>query len=316
MSKNTKLVLGVAALVVVGALVLTTVNSYKEKRGQKVTNSAGSGYTAESPMSLSYGDSNDASDQKYSVPRQPMTSEEMRIAQPPLVDSKTTPRMIVKNGAVSLVVKNVGETLVAIKTYAESNSGFVVESNTYKSGNAPYGVITVRIPSKTFEASVGSIKALGDVVSENIHGTDVTAEYVDLDGQLKNLRAAEQQFLDIMKRAGTITEVLAVQNELIRVRAQIESIQGRMKYLKETSEMSSLTVNLSTDPSALPIVETDSSKWKPLVVVKDALRSLLEVGKRFVNSLIWIVIFIPVWGGALLITWIIYKKIQNNKSRK
>jgi hypothetical protein len=180
----------------------------------------------------------------------------------------------------------------------------------------PYGVIVVRIPFKIFEAGIGSVKSLGEVVSESIHGSDVTAEYVDLDSQIKNLRASEQQFLEIMKRAGSITEVLAVQNELTRVRGQIEGIQGRMKYLKESAEMSSLTVNLSTDPSALPIVENDSSQWKPVVVVKDALRNLLEVGKGLVNLLIWAVIFIPVWGGAIAIAWFVYKRMKKNSSRK
>lgn len=319
MSKTAKIVLGVIALIIVVPMIAALALYNKGVRNVR-TMMSGSSYSS---MDLSAAGLISPRDKMVSEqtmampPMQPRVSDEnMRIAQPPSVDNQSSPRLIVKNGSLSLVVKDVGNALVSIKTYAESNGGYVVESNTYKSGSIPYGVIIVRIPAKIFEVGVGNVKSLGEVVSESIHGSDVTAEYVDLESQIKNLRASEQQFLEIMKRAGSITEVLAVQNELTRVRGQIEGIQGRMKYLKESAEMSSLTVNLSTDPSALPIVENDSSQWKPVVVVKDALRNLLEVGKGLVNMLIWIVIFIPVWGGAIVVAWFVYKRTKKNSLRK
>lgn len=225
-------------------------------------------------------------------------------------------RLIVKNGSLSAVVKDVSETIKTITSYVEQHQGFVVESNISKAGNAPYGVVIVRIPASEFEASVSYIKTLGSVMSESVNGSDVTAEYVDLDSQLKNLQAAEQQFLAIMKKADKIADILAVQNQLTQVRGQIESIQGRMKYLKETAEMSSLTINLSTDPSALPVVDKDTNTWKPLAVFKDAVRSLVEVGKGLLNLLIWILIFSPVWAGIILVAWLLYRRAHKRNSSK
>jgi hypothetical protein len=231
------------------------------------------------------------------------------------VDNKTTPRLVIKTGTISLVVKDVPGTLEKIKNYAEKIGGFVVQSNTYKSGSAPYGTIVVRIPSTEYESGLGTFKNFGEVVSENTTGQDVTAEYVDLDSQLKNLRAAEGQFLEIMKRAGSISDVLAVQNQLTQVRGQIESIQGRMKFLKESAEMSSVTINLSTDPAALPVVNNDSDSWKPIVVLKDALRGLVEVGKAVANAFIYIVIFLPIWGVAALIVWLVVRRIVRSEKK-
>jgi len=145
------------------------------------------------------------------------------------------------------------------------------------------------------------------VVSENVNGQDVTEQYVDLESQLKNLRAAESQFLELMKRSGSIADVLAVQRELVQTRSQIERILGQMKYFKESAAMSSLTVNFSTDPSNLPVVEKNTNQWKPWAVVKEAARGLLDLAKSLLNVLIWIVVFIPVWGLVALIIWRIKK---------
>ncbi|HYE59878.1 MAG TPA: DUF4349 domain-containing protein, partial [Candidatus Kapabacteria bacterium] len=173
-------------------------------------------------------------------------------------------------------------------------------------GIAPTAYVTVRIPAKEFDAGVTATKQLGEVKSEHVSGQDVTAEYVDLEAQIRNLRATEQQFLTIMQRATQIQDVLAVQRELSIVRGQIEQIQGRMKYLSESAEMSTLTINLSTDAASLPVIDQKEA-WKPLAVAKDALRSLLNLGKAFVNFLIWFAIYFPLWALLGLVVWGVYR---------
>lgn len=309
MSKNTKIILGIGIVVVVlgSAFLINYIRKQRVGATSAMFKSEGSD---KSNLASVRGTA------AYNAPVATDISERSKIVPPfaPLSDvdaQQNIERLIIKTGALSVVVKDVPASIKSIIALAEKSGGFVVESNTYKSGNAPYGVVTIRIPSKIFDEGVGDIKALGEVVSENIQGTDVTEEYVDLDSQLKNLRAAEEQFLAIMKQATKISDILAVQNELTNVRARIEGIEGRMKYLKQSSEMSSLTINLSTDPSVLPVVENENGeKWRPIVVIKDALRSLVELGKELVNGLIWIVIFAPAWGVALLIIWFIYRKVR------
>jgi len=117
-----------------------------------------------------------------------------------------------------------------------------------------------------------------------------------------------------MKKASKIEDVLAVQRELSSVRSEIESMEGRMKYLKESTDLSSLTVYLSTNPSTLPVVD-EENKWKPLAVFKEALRSLLDTGKGVVNGLIWFGIYIPVILVIVLIAWGVRKLIRRRKGK-
>lgn len=329
MSKTLKVVLGGGALIVViiGVAILINYRRY----AYNATSSFSSydidvdGGIAPSDLGISQPSATGLSEKaKFAAPtamqREPSgrtglvaDSPERLVA--PSEEQAAVDRLIIKSGSMSVVVKDVAGSIKAITNYAEKVGGFVVASNVYKSGDAPYGVVTIRIPAQIFEQGLAEVKGLGEVLSEDIRGTDVTEEYVDLTSQLKNLRAAEEQFLSIMKRAEKVEDILAVQNQLTYVRGQIEGIEGRMKYLKQSAELSSLTINLSTDPSVLPVVNKETDKWKPIVVVKKALRSLVEVGKGLINFLIWVVIFSPVWAGIIVIGWLIYRKIHN-KNRK
>lgn len=208
-------------------------------------------------------------------------------------DSSVVDRMIIKTGTVSMVVEDVKVAIKAISDYAVKNGGFVVSSNISKDGISPYGEITIRILADVFDKGILDVKAMGEVTSEGVYGQDVTEEYVDLDAQIKNLRATEEQFLNIMKDAYKIEDVLAVQRELGYVRGEIDRIAGRMKYLKQSAELATITVYLSTSADSLPVVNGEES-WKPFAVLKDAFRSLVDFGKGIVDFAIWGVVYLPV----------------------
>ena len=205
-----------------------------------------------------------------------------------------TERLIIKTGTFSLVVQDVELALESVMQFAKEKGGFIVSSYISPSQLSPSAEVTIRIPVNVFDSGVEEVKELGEVESERISGQDVTEEYVDLDAQLGNLRVTENQFFEIMKQAYKIEDILAVQRELTNVRRDIERIEGRMKYLRQSAQLSTLTIYLATDPDMLPVVDSED-KWKPLGVAKDAIRSLLVFGKGIVNLIIWVVVYIPLW---------------------
>ncbi|MBD3311288.1 MAG: DUF4349 domain-containing protein [Candidatus Magasanikbacteria bacterium] len=234
------------------------------------------------------------------------------------VDGESTAamdRLIIKTGLFSLLVDDVNLAVDQIKQYATEKGGFLVSSNVYKSGLAPYATVVIRIPATEFDKGVEKLQGMGEVTSQRIDGQDVTEEYVDLEAQLRNFRATEEQYLNIMKQAYEIEDILAVQTKLSDVRNQIERIEGRMKYLKQSADLSTITVNLSTDPEVLPAVD-DEDKWKPWAEVKEALRSLVNLGKALSYVVIWFVIYIPLWIGLVLAGWLVYRLFKRIFGKK
>lgn len=222
------------------------------------------------------------------------------------VDVPQENRLIIKTGGLSLLVSDVPKGIARVETYAIANKGFVVSSNIEKLNLGFTGWVTIRVPAESFEAAMSALRSYGEVQSQNVTGQDVTEEFVDIQAQIRNLKASEDQFLAIMRQAVKIEDILAVQRELTNVRAQIENLEGRKKYLTQSAAMSSITVHLATDPSELPVLD-EKEKWKPLAEIKESIRALLGVGKGFGNLIIRLVIFIPLWAGLGFLGWLAYR---------
>ncbi len=154
-------------------------------------------------------------------------------------------RMIIRTGNLYLVVEDVASAMQQIMDMAGANGGYVVNSNSWKDNERMMGNISIRVEAARFFDSLASLKALAvEVRSETTSGQDVTEEYIDLEAQLTTLEASETQLLALMEQAGTVEEILGVQQELTRTRTQIEQVKGRMQYLEQSAALSMISVNL------------------------------------------------------------------------
>ena len=141
------------------------------------------------------------------------------------------------------------------------------------------GEMTVRVPQKNFYSTIEQIETLGTVKSRQISGQDVTEEFIDLGARLDNLKKQETRLQEILKNATTVKDVLEVEHELERVRGEIERLTGRLNYLNQSIEMSTITVS-AREPA--PIT---GEGWG----ITDALR---EAVTGFIDSVKGIIIFI------------------------
>lgn len=206
-------------------------------------------------------------------------------------------RLVIRNADMSIVVKDPSAAVDEIAQLAESMGGFVVEANvnTRLSPDGvplPYGTITVRVPAEKFDAAVAQISEMAEKVERRtVSGQDVTEEYVDLQARLKNLQATEAQLQRIMNEAVSTEDVLAVYQELSRVRGEIEQVKGRMKYLETSAAMSAISVSLTPSEAVRPV---NIGGWEPVGVARDAVLMLMRTLRGIANIVIWLLIyFIP-----------------------
>jgi hypothetical protein len=225
-------------------------------------------------------------------------------------------RLVIRTAEMSIVVSNTLEQLDAISKLAAQYGGFVVQSGTYKVGNDLQGNITIRVDAKNFDTALSDIRRLAvDVQSENVRGEDVTAEYVDLEAQLKNLEAAEAQLTKIMEQAFNTDDVLNVYQQLTQIRGQIEQIKGRMKFLSQSAALSTININLIPDALATPV---EVGGWRLEGVAKSAVEALIATLQGLASIAVWFVIVvlpvllifaIPV----VLVVWLIRRALRKRK---
>lgn len=158
-------------------------------------------------------------------------------------------RMIIYNGYISLETDDIDGTLNRIRSLAEGYNGYVAGTSRSMIGNQALADITIRIPQNRFRSTIDDILTYGKILDERTTSEDVTEQYIDLKARLKNLEILEQSLADLLNRTATIEEILKVEQELARIRGEIDSLQGQLNYLERNVTMSMIKVSLREPPS-------------------------------------------------------------------
>ncbi len=225
-------------------------------------------------------------------------ASENPVYAPQAPEGVLTQRKIVKNGSLSLLVKKAEETADRIAKIADDFKGFVSYSGIYEvSEGVKAGTITIRVPADKFNEALVKIKDLAvKVQSEESNSSDITEQFVDLESQLKNLQAEEQQYLIILKQAVRVQDILDVSQRLFEVRNSIEQIQGQLKYMSEQVDMSTISVSLTSESE----VKIFGLYWRPLANLKQSLRKMFEGLTGYADALVKFIFALPV-----LLLWLV-----------
>jgi hypothetical protein len=156
-----------------------------------------------------------------------------------------------ETGSVDLTVGKgqLEPVLTRLTNLATAEGGFVANTQTQLgSGTADplsSGTITLQVPEASFAPVVAQAQTFGKVTALTTRGTDVTGQYVDLQARIAALEASREQYLTIMTKATSISDVLAVQEQLDNLQTQIEQLQGQLQVLDGETTYGTLVVSVS-----------------------------------------------------------------------
>jgi len=216
-------------------------------------------------------------------------------------------KKLIHNAELSLSVRSVTEAASRIQQLAEQSGGDVEKYEMLDSGT-PAATLIVRVPSAGFSSAVEAFKKVATRTdSEKLGARDVTREFYDDEAHLRNLHAEEQQYLAIMKQAGTIKDTLQVSEKLSDVRDRIERLQAQIQVMSHDIEMSQVAIILS-QPAETRVL---GAEWKPLDNAKTAMRELLSGLGDWLDWIVAVLIRLPlvaIWTGTVgFIVWVVWK---------
>jgi uncharacterized protein DUF4349 len=199
-------------------------------------------------------------------------------------------RKLVRTAALGLIVKNLSETAERITRIAQGAGGFLISSNVNGGADATSASLSIRVPAGKFDEVRAQIRKLGlRVESESIEAQDVTKQYVDQEARLRNLRAQEQQYLGILRKAATVKDTLEVSDKLNEVRGAIEERQAEFEALSKQVATVAINVTLRAESDA----QVFGLNWRPLYQLKIAAREGLDGLGGYAASMASFVFLLP-----------------------
>lgn len=152
-------------------------------------------------------------------------------------------RKLITNGNISFETNSIATTRKQIYEAVKSTKAYVTADNTYKNEGSISNTMMIRVPSDNFDLLLSqSIKGVEKIDNKEINVKDVTEEFLDISARIKTKKELENRYLEILKSASKVSEILEIEREIGQLRAEIESIEGRLKYLQNQVSYSTLTI--------------------------------------------------------------------------
>ncbi|MFZ5945408.1 MAG: DUF4349 domain-containing protein [Bacillota bacterium] len=234
-----------------------------------------------------------------------------------LVEPADIERKIIKTGHLNLEVDSYKQTTGYINSMVTEMRGYIVNENTHiydYERKLLAGNISLRIPNERFEEALNRLEQIGAANNRTIDSQDVTEEYVDVESRLKAMRLKEERLLAILDKSGTLGDVLAVENELARTRGDLEALEGRLRYLNNRTELS--TINVTIRETLTPVKQIKTTGLQGILIrtqeafIRSINSIIIAFGNLIVNTGAYIP-FILLGALTLVILWLVLRKFLN-----
>jgi hypothetical protein len=145
-------------------------------------------------------------------------------------------RQIIYTANMAVSVFNLEEAMKKAELLPEGYGGYIHSMS--------HGRLVMRVPSKHLRRAMEDLADLGVVEQRSLQAQDVTAEFTDIDSRIRVLEETQKQMVELLAKARTVDEALAVRRALDQITMELEVLKGRLRQLENMISYSTLTVSL------------------------------------------------------------------------
>jgi hypothetical protein len=221
--------------------------------------------------------------------------------------NKTNVKKIIKDGRLTIKTleivkskKNIDNVVNELNGYYENES--FINSDIKMSFN-----LTIRVPSDNFEKLLQNVESGNEeIINKEINARDVTEEFIDIESRLKNKKEYLKRYKELLIKALTVKDILSIEENIRVLQEEIESNEGRFKYLNDQVDFSTLKINLFLEKAYVfkPIDQDNFSERTK--------KALSKGWNSVIDFLLW---FISLWPIIVLviILWILIKRFLKKR---
>ncbi|WP_120004296.1 DUF4349 domain-containing protein [Nesterenkonia muleiensis] len=217
-------------------------------------------------------------------------------------DSAEAPdRQVITTAYAAVEVDDTSEAVADLLSRTTGYGGYVEDRQeaTDSQGNPTRASLTLRLPAENLPDMLDGLEDLGDVSELSESAQDVTGTVRDLDARIEALETSVDRLIEIMAEADTAEDLLQIETTLSQRQADLEALQAERNALGDQVSMSTLQVELSTEP--ITEVEADGflgglqTGWSGLVSTANVL--LVAAGA----ILPWLAVLVVPAGAVVLL---------------
>ena len=231
-------------------------------------------------------------------------------------------RKIIKSSQLSLETAKFNDVINSLEDMVKSYGGYIASSSIDAEGiNNNYQCLRfasykINVPSDKLDDFLDESSKLATVRNKSTLAEDITAQYYDNESRLKSLQIQEERYLEILKTATEVKDIIEIENALTDVRYEIENLTTCLNKISNLVDMATVNINIqevSQETVAQSVPKTLGEK-----ISSSFVNSLKKIKEFSINTVIFIIAAIPyliIISILLVLSLGIYKAIKNKKSK-
>jgi len=225
-------------------------------------------------------------------------------------------KIIIKNAKASITVKNSEKAIESMSNWVSSNGGYEFSRSTNVVKNNSRINVVYKIKPDKLQTFINMLKEQGEMTSCDINSDDITEQYYDASARLGSLKSGREQFLEILKKANTIDEILKVQDQINKISGDIESLQGKINMWDKMVAESTveLTITEESDPIKNANINWNFTSFQDIFKIMK--NGFVITSNMIINLISWIFIIIVSLIPLLVLGVIVLIIIMYIKKRK
>ena len=220
-------------------------------------------------------------------------------------DTPQMERAIIASGAISLTSKDVGETRREVQRIVDAQGGDVTEENTEsdEDGDTSYARLVIRVPSSKFSASMEALEQAGVLRSSTRGSDDVTTEVIDTGVLVRAQEASLKRVELLLAEAKSLKDIIWIESQLTSRQAELDSLKSQQSWLKDQTSLSTITVDISTQPAKAKEKKDDETPAGFLTGLQGGMKAMgaafvalaTILGALLPFALVALVLGAPIW---------------------
>lgn len=188
---------------------------------------------------------------------------------------------VIQIGTMTVQSDDVAQARFDLDKVVDSYSGTIADEKTTAStdGEVRLSRVVLRIPSQDFDEAMLDLAELGEVTASTRKAQDVTGEVIDTEARIRAQEQSLQRVEVLFTRAQNIRDIVAIEAQLSRRQAELDSLKGQLAYLQDQTTLSTITVYLEQAPEEpTPIEKKEQDDNAFVGGLKDGWHALSELG--------------------------------------